>query len=48
MQWSTVDAVIELRGSPITEYPILTGHVSFIIIPREVVEAVKEASEEKL
>ena len=31
MQWITVDAVIELRGSPITEYPILTGHVSFIL-----------------
>jgi hypothetical protein len=48
MQWSTVDAVIELRGSPITEYPILGSHVPFVIIPMEVVEVVKEVAEEKL
>jgi hypothetical protein len=48
MQWSTVDAVIELRRSPITEYPILSSHVPFIIMPMKVVEVVKEVAKEKL
>jgi hypothetical protein len=48
MQRSTVDAANELRGSPIMEYAIPTGHFPFISQPGMIVEVVRVVAGEKL
>ena len=48
MQRSMVDAANELRGSPITEYSINSGHFPFISVPGLVAEVVRKAAGEKL
>jgi hypothetical protein len=48
MQRSMVDAANELRGSPLIEYDIPSGHVPFISMPGAVVEVVRKVAGEKL
>lgn len=48
MQRSMIDAANGLRGSPIIEYPILSGHVPFISRPGAVVDVVRKVAGEKL
>ena len=48
MQRSMVDAANELRGIPIMEYAIPTGHFPFISQPGMVVEVVRKVAGEKL
>jgi hypothetical protein len=48
MQRSMVDAANELRGSPIMEYAIPTGHFPFTSQPGMVVEVVRKVAGEKL
>lgn len=48
MQRSMVDVANELRGSPIMEYAIPTGHFPFISLPGMVVEVVRKVAGEKL
>jgi pimeloyl-ACP methyl ester carboxylesterase len=47
LQRSMVDAANELRGSPITEYDIPSGHVPFINVPGAVVDVVRKVAGEK-
>jgi hypothetical protein len=48
MQRSMVDVASELRGSPIIEYAIPTGHFQFISQPGMVVEVVRTVAGETL
>jgi hypothetical protein len=48
MQRSMIDAANGLRDTPITEYPITSGHVPFISTPGTVVEVVRKVAGEKL